>query len=58
LDFRDVRVCIDDGHGEATGTLDAILGLQVEVKLKGTMDLIGDAAKTDIDDIEFGKVPG
>jgi hypothetical protein len=58
LDFKDVRVCIHDGYGEATGTLDAILGLQVEVKLKGTMDLTGDAPKTEIDDIEFGKVPG
>ncbi len=58
LDFRDVRVCIYDGYGEATGTLDAILGLQVEVKLKGTMDLTGDKPKIDIDDMEFGKVPG
>ncbi len=58
LDFRDVRVCIHYGYGEATGTLDAILGLEVEIKLKGTMDLTGDAPKTEIDDIEFGKVPG
>ncbi len=58
LDFRDVRVCIHDGYGEATGTLDAILGLQVEIKLKGTMDLTGDAPQTEIDDMEFGKVPG
>ncbi len=58
LDFRDVRVCIHDGYGEASGTLDAILGLQVEIKLKGTMDLTGDAPKLDIDDLEFGKVPG
>jgi len=58
LDFRDVRVCIYDGYGEATGSLDAIWGLQVEVKLKGTMDFTGDTPKTEIDDIEFGKVPG
>jgi hypothetical protein len=58
LDFRDVRVCIHDGYGEATGTLDAILGLEVEIKLKGTMDLTGNAPQTEIDDIEFGKVPG
>jgi hypothetical protein len=58
LDFRDVRVCIHDGYGEASGTLDAILGLQVEIKLKGTMDLTGDAPKLEIDDLEFGKVPG
>lgn len=58
LDFRDIRVCIHDGYGEVTGALDAILGLQVEIKLKGTMDLTGDAPKTEIDDIEFGRVPG
>ena len=58
LDLRDVRVCIHDGYGEATGTLDAILGLQVEVKLKGTVDLTGDAPRTDLDDIDFGKIPG
>ena len=58
LDFRDVRVCIHEGYGEATGALDAILGLQVEIKLKGTMDLTGDAPQTEIDDLEFGKVPG
>ena len=58
IDFRDVRVCIHDGYAEATGTLDAILGLEVEVKLKGTMDLTGDTPEVEIDDIEFGKVPG
>ncbi|RLC59418.1 MAG: hypothetical protein DRI30_00570 [Chloroflexi bacterium] len=58
LDLRDVRVCIHDGYAEATGSLDAILGLQVEVKLKGSVDLAGDAPKTDIDDIDFGQVPG
>ena len=58
LDLRDVRVCIHDGYAEATGSLDAILGLQVEVKLKGNVDLTGDAPKTDIDEIDLGKVPG
>ena len=58
IDLKDVRVCIHDGFGEATGTLDAILGLDVEVKLKGTVDLTGDAPQTEIDDIDFGSVPG
>jgi hypothetical protein len=49
LDFRDVRVCIHDGYGEATGALDAILGLQVELKFKGTMGDIDEA----LDDIEL-----
>ena len=59
LDLKDVRVCIHDGYGEATGKLDyGILGLQVEIKLKGTMDLTGDAPKIDVDDIDFGSIPG
>ncbi len=57
LDVSDVRVCIHDGYGEATGTLDATLGLDVEVKLKGTVDLSGDAPKIEIDDIDIGNVP-
>jgi len=58
LDFRDVRVCIHDGYAEATANLDAILGLQVELKFKGTIDLTGDAPKTDVDDLDFGLIPG
>ena len=58
LDLKDVRVCIHDGYGEASGRLDAILGLGVEIKLKGNVDLTGDNPKLDIDDIEFGRVPG
>ena len=58
IDLKDVRVCIHDGFGEATGTLDAILGLAVDVKLKGTVDLTGDTPKIEIDDIDFGSVPG
>ena len=58
LDVSDVRVCIHDGFGEATGTVDAVLGLQVDVRLEGTVDLSGDAPKIDIDDIDIGNVPG
>ena len=58
LDFRDVRVCIHDGYAEASGNLDAILGLQVELKFKGTIDLTGDSPKTDVDDLDFGSIPG
>ena len=58
LDFiQDVRVCIHDGFAEATGTLNAI-GLEVEVKFEGTMNLTGDTPKLQIDDIDMGKVPG
>ncbi len=58
LDLKDVRVCFHDGYGEASGRLDAILGLGVEIKLKGNVDLTGDKLELDIDDIEFGSVPG
>ena len=59
LDFEEVRVCIHEGYGEATGKLDyGIFGLQVELMLTGTMDLTGDAPKTVLDSIEFGSVPG
>ena len=58
LDFEEVRVCIHDGYGEATGKLDyGIFGLQVELMLTGTMDLTGDAPRTVLDSIEFGSIP-
>jgi len=58
IDLKDVRVCIHDGFGEATGTLEAFLGLEVEVKLKGTADLTGGSPEIDIEDIDIGAVPG
>ena len=57
LDVSDVRVCIHDGFGEATGSIDAVAGLGVDVSLKGTVDLSGDAPKIEIDDIDIGNVP-
>jgi hypothetical protein len=58
LDFEEVRVCIHDGYGEATGKLDyGLFGLQVELMLTGTMDLTGDTPKVVLDSIEFGSVP-
>jgi len=58
VDFEDVRVCIHDGFGEATGTLGVLLGVDTKVKIKGTMDLSGDHPVAKIDDIEIGNVPG
>ena len=57
LDVSDVRICIHDGFGEATGSIDAVAGLGVDVSLKGTVDLSGDAPKITIDDIDIGNVP-
>ncbi|MEX2247875.1 MAG: hypothetical protein WEC75_14465 [Dehalococcoidia bacterium] len=55
--FKDVRVCVHDGFGEATGRLD-LLGIDVKIKLKGTVDLTGEHPDADIDKIEVGNVPG
>ncbi len=58
VDFKDVQICIHDGFGEATAKLEAILGLDTEVKVTGTLDLTGDTPVAQIDDIEIGNVPG
>ena len=58
VDFVDVRICIHDGFGEATAKLEAILGLDTEVKVTGTVDLTGDTPVAQIGDIEIGNVPG
>ena len=58
VDFKDVRICIHDGFGEATAKLGAVLGLDVKVKISGTVDLTGDTPQAQLDDIEFGNVPG
>ena len=56
--FENVRICIHNGFGEATGTLDVFLGIKTDVKITGTMDLTGDSPKANIQDIEIGNVPG
>jgi len=58
VDFKDVRICIHDGFGEATAELGAILGLETKVKISGTVDLTGDTPQAQLDDIEIGNVPG
>lgn len=55
--FGDVRVCLHDGYGEGSGTI-SLLGIDVEVKVKGNMDLTGPSPVAKIDDIEVGSVPG
>lgn len=55
--FKDVRVCLHDGFGEGSAEL-SILGIDVEVKVTGTMELTGETPVADITDIEVGAVPG
>ncbi|KKL85860.1 hypothetical protein LCGC14_1950510 [marine sediment metagenome] len=57
VDFADVRICIHDGFGEASAKLEAILGLETEVMVTGTVDLTGDTPQAQITDIEIGNVP-
>ena len=56
-DIKDVRVCIHDGFGEVTGSVDFFLG-DAKFKAKGTVRLIGDHPEVEIDDIDVGNVPG
>ena len=56
--FSDARVCIHDGFGEGTATLDAFLGLEAKIRVKGNLDLTGQHPVAQIDDIEAGNVPG
>ena len=56
--FSEARVCIHDGYGEATASLDAILGLEAKIRVKGNLDMTGDHPVARIDDIEVGNVPG
>ncbi len=58
VDFKDIRICIHDGFGEATGSLEAILGLETDVKISGTLDLTGDHPVAKDVDIDIGNVPG
>jgi hypothetical protein len=55
--FEDIRACIHDGSGEATARL-KVLGFDVKLRIKGTLDLSGDKPKAKIDDISIGNVPG
>ncbi len=58
VDFKDVRICIHDGFGEATAKLEAILGLETKVKIKGNLDLNGDHPEALDLEIDIGNVPG
>jgi hypothetical protein len=53
-----VRICIHNGFGEATGSVDAFLGMSADFKASGTVDLSGAHPVVDFQDIEVGSVPG
>ena len=56
--FVDVRICIHDGFGEATAKLEAFLGLETKVKIKGNLDLSGDHPEALDLEIDIGNIPG
>jgi len=55
--FEDIRACIHDGYGEAAATL-RVLGMDVKIRVKGTLDLSGKNPEARVDDISVGNVPG
>jgi hypothetical protein len=57
-DVRDIRVCIHDGLGEITGTLDAFGGINADFRASGNANLTGANPEVDFIDIEIGNVPG
>ncbi len=56
-DFDDARICIHDGYGEATGTLNGPGFLDVKFMIRGTVELVGDRLFTVIDDVDMGNIP-
>ncbi len=56
--FEEIRICIHDGYGEATGTLHGVSVVDAAFRLKGTVQLTGDHPAVHVDDIELGNVPG
>lgn len=55
--FNDLRVCIHEGSGEATGEL-KVLGMTVSARIVGTLTLSGENPEASIEDISVGNVPG
>lgn len=55
--FSDPLICIHDGFGEGTATLD-ILGLSAKIKVTGNVDLSGEHPEAVDVDVEVGNVPG
>jgi len=55
LNDLQVYLC-PDGYGEATGTINA-LGRDINVLIRGTLDLSGDETRIDVQKIEAGNLP-
>jgi len=55
-DVDDVRVCIHDGSGEVTGSVNVFVG-SGKFRVSGTVDLNGGRPVVNFQDIELGNVP-
>ena len=55
-DVNDVQICIHDGYGEVTGSVDVAVG-SGKFKAKGAVALNGGRPVVDFQDIELGNVP-
>lgn len=55
--IKDIRVCIHDGYGEATGKANALIGT-LKFKAKGSANLSGAHPEINFDSLEVGNVPG
>ncbi len=54
----DLKVCFSTEGPSASGTLDAVLGLNVKVKVSGKVDLSGEHPRIEDLNIDVGSVPG
>ena len=54
---RDLRLCFVPGGGDVNATLDTPFGADVDVRVKGRVDVSGRHPKTQIDAIEIGGMP-
>ena len=52
-----LKVCLNPGEGEATAKIDVPFFGDVDVMVRGTVDLSGSTPKVDIRDIQVGGVP-
>ena len=56
--IEDLKVCFSAEGPSASGKLSAVLGLDVNVKVSGKMDLSGEHPRIDDLDVNVGGVPG
>jgi hypothetical protein len=56
--IEDLKVCFNPDGPSASGKVDVVLGLDLNVKVSGKVDFAGDHPRVDDIDIDVGRVPG